>query len=105
MSIEFTVTNQVIEVCPIDGISFGKLNDKATWRIDYKPEATDQQKQAAQSVIDNFVWDAATQQKDAKQQLIDKYKNDPLAKYAFQQYKQANPGSSISDFVTYLMTL
>jgi hypothetical protein len=38
-------------VCPIEGTSVGNINDKATWRIDFKPEATEQQRSNAQSII------------------------------------------------------
>ena len=44
-------------VCPIDGISIGKPNDKTTWLIQFRPEATAPQRAAAQSVVDAFVWD------------------------------------------------
>ena len=37
-------------VCPIDGISIGRKNDKATWRIDFK-ECTEEQKSAALAVV------------------------------------------------------
>jgi hypothetical protein len=39
-----TKLDQLISaVCPIDGISIGRKNDKATWRIDFK-ECTEEQK-------------------------------------------------------------
>lgn len=41
-------------VCPIDGISIGIFDEKNTWRIDYKPEATMDEKNAAQVIVDNF---------------------------------------------------
>ena len=49
---------QLIVVCPIDGISIGRWGDKTTWRVDYRPEATDSQKTAAQVVIADFDPDA-----------------------------------------------
>jgi hypothetical protein len=51
------VTDAVALVAPIQGISIGTANDKTTWRIDFKPEATSAQRIAAQSVLDNFVPD------------------------------------------------
>jgi len=42
-------------VCPIDGVSIGRPDDKTTWRIDFRPEATKAQQQAAQTVVDTFV--------------------------------------------------
>lgn len=46
------IHDAVNAVCPIDGISFANPSDKTSWRVDFKPEATDEQKAAAQSVID-----------------------------------------------------
>jgi hypothetical protein len=44
-------------VCPIIGVSIGKKGDKATWAIDFDSSATQAQKNAAQVVLDAFVWD------------------------------------------------
>lgn len=41
----------VAAVCPIDGVSVGRWNDKATWRIKFAPDATDAQRAAALDVI------------------------------------------------------
>lgn len=38
-------------VCPIDGVSIGKPDDKATWRIDFQEAATKEQRAAAQGII------------------------------------------------------
>jgi hypothetical protein len=45
-------------VCPIVGVSVGKLADKATWRIDFAPEATAEQRTAAQAALQAFDPDA-----------------------------------------------
>lgn len=47
----------IAEVCPIVGVSIGNKDDKSTWRIDFKPEATQPERDAAQAVVDAFVWD------------------------------------------------
>jgi hypothetical protein len=39
---------------PIDGVSIGKPNNKLTWRIDFKPEATKEQKIQAQQILADF---------------------------------------------------
>ena len=44
---------KIAEVCPITEICIGKEDDKTTWRIDYSDDATDDEKTAAQAVIDN----------------------------------------------------
>lgn len=45
---------EIAAVCPIAGISIGTESDKATWKIDFHPEATDAQKAAAQAVVAAF---------------------------------------------------
>lgn len=44
--------NAIEAVAPIYGISIGSESDKTTWKPDYKPEATEAEKAAAQAVID-----------------------------------------------------
>lgn len=46
--------NQIAAVCPIDGVSVGRKNDRATWRIDFRPEATDAQRAAAEAIKAGF---------------------------------------------------
>ena len=46
---------QVKTVCPIHGVSIGRWNDRATWRIDFKDEATKVERAAAQKVLQSFV--------------------------------------------------
>lgn len=41
-------------LAPIHGVSIGRRDDKATWRIDFKDEATDQQKAAASAAFAAF---------------------------------------------------
>ena len=41
-------------VAPIIGISIGRMDDRRTWRIDFAPEATQSQRDAAASVIAAF---------------------------------------------------
>jgi hypothetical protein len=58
-------------VCPIDGVSIGRKDDKATWRIDFKDEATSEQRTAAQAVLDAFDPDYVDPRIAIKQQLSD----------------------------------
>lgn len=53
-SIQAQVDEALRAVCPVDAVSFGKINDKATWVLQFAPTATDPQKAAAQAVIDAF---------------------------------------------------
>ena len=48
-------------VCPIHGVSIGRKDDKTTWRIDFKDEATAEQRASAQAVFDTFDHVAAEQ--------------------------------------------
>ena len=73
----FTLVNTLHEkigtVCPIHGVAIGRLADKSTWRIDFKPEATTQQRADAQAVVAAF--DVAAEEKkltDADQAKKDK---------------------------------
>lgn len=45
------IDSAVRAVCPINGVSIGKLMDKTTWRVDFSEAATDAQKNAAAEVI------------------------------------------------------
>ena len=44
----------VSAVCPVVGVSIGVPVDKQTWRIDFHPEATTQQRANAQAAVDAF---------------------------------------------------
>ena len=62
LSIAGKLDGQIKAVCPIHGVSMGRKNDKATWRIDFNG-ATDAEKAAAQAVVDGF--DPIQEQADA----------------------------------------
>ncbi|MFB6449060.1 hypothetical protein [Bradyrhizobium tunisiense] len=42
---------EIAKVCPIRGVSIGKLTDKETWIVDFDPAASASQRDAAQSAI------------------------------------------------------
>jgi hypothetical protein len=56
MTLETQFDQAVKAVCPISGVSFGNLADKATWVIQFKPEATAQQIADAEAVKDAFIY-------------------------------------------------
>lgn len=39
---------------PIDGVSIGRDDDRLTWRIDFRPEATDEQRSVASRLLETF---------------------------------------------------
>lgn len=41
-------------VCPINGVGIGSKDDKSTWRIDFKDDATAEQRAAARAVLTEF---------------------------------------------------
>ena len=52
--ISSTLFKIINSVCPIEGLSIGDVNDKLTWRIDFRDGATDKQRQDAKDVIATF---------------------------------------------------
>ena len=48
------LTEAIRLVCPIHGVSIVHADDRATWRIDFKDEATTEQRAAAQVVLAGF---------------------------------------------------
>lgn len=57
-------------VCPNEGVSIGRWHDRSTWRVDFRPEATDQQKAAAAEVIATFKLQDAMEDFGAPRVLI-----------------------------------
>lgn len=48
------LNSMISAVCPISGISIGDWNNRLSWRIDFKIEATQQQKDAANAALASF---------------------------------------------------
>ncbi len=44
----------IAAVCPIDGVKIGRVQDRATWDLDPKPEATPQQIAAARELMQRW---------------------------------------------------
>lgn len=45
---------RISAVCPIDGVAVGDEADRSTWRVDYSPSATEEQRGAAAAVVASF---------------------------------------------------
>src|SRR3990167_2340894 len=58
---------EISKICPIYGVSVGKQNDKLTWEINFKPEATQLQEDAARLFVDNFDVDQFVVEEAAKE--------------------------------------
>lgn len=58
-------------VCPIVGVSIGDKDRKETWRVDYKNEATNAQRAAAQDILNSYDFLHA-QNIDLAKSLLDK---------------------------------
>ena len=65
MSRQVSIDEKIKLVCPIAGVSFGKIDDKTTWRISFLDEATQSEREAAQTVIDEY-------------DFLDDYKQDAI---------------------------
>jgi hypothetical protein len=105
MAMQDYIHNMIKEVCPIDGISFGKLDDNSTWRIHFNEKATEEQKQKAKSMLNEFIWNDQHKENDRINQRNDKYKDDLLIKQGYINYKITKPDDSFSDYLNYLETL
>jgi len=46
--------SSIAAVCPVNGVSVGDKIDKRTWRVDFAPEDTVEQRGAARSTISAF---------------------------------------------------
>lgn len=49
-----TLHAAIAAVCPIHGVSIGRKDDKATWRIDFVPGATSGERADAEAVLAAF---------------------------------------------------
>ena len=47
--------NAVAAVCPVEGVSIGRRDDRTSWACQFSEGATDKQRKAAAAVIKNFV--------------------------------------------------
>lgn len=58
------------DVAPIHGVSIQSWDDKSTWRVDFKDEATKEQRDAAQAVVDDFDPDDPKHQPEPERDLL-----------------------------------
>lgn len=60
----------IAAVCPIVGVSIGRIADRSTWRIDFAEEATPAQRAAARNVLSSFDPVAAQRVAEAKLKIL-----------------------------------
>ena len=63
-----SLDSKISAVCPIFGVAIGRKDDKTTWRIDFKEEATSQQRAAAQQVLNDF--DVAAKEEEERRKKL-----------------------------------
>lgn len=105
MALQDYIDGEVQKVCPIHGISFGKLDDRATWKIHFHDEATDEQRAAAQEALMTIEWNDEIAQAQLDAAKVEQYKNDLTMKQGFMQYKIANPDAKFIDYIKYVESL
>lgn len=65
------LTDAIRLVCPLDGISIGKWDDRKTWSIQFKPEATAEQKAAGEKVLAELDLSGVIAPKTAEEKVAD----------------------------------
>ena len=81
-------------VCPIHGVSIGRETDRSTWRIDFKDEATAEQRAAAGDALAAFDPAVPSPEEQREQSLRD----DAIASDLLARLRAATP-TQLSDFV------
>jgi len=54
MTVAAALTEAVARVAPVSGVSIGRMDDRATWRLDFSDGATEAQREAAAGVLASF---------------------------------------------------
>lgn len=99
---ELYIDGEIRKVCPIDGISFGDIEDRQTWTIHFTDDATPEQKKAACECLDKIEWNENTQEAYRKCTRDRDYCDKLLYCNEYLQYKANNPALTFSEFLDYL---
>lgn len=91
MTIAAKLDEAIKAVCPIRGISIGREDDKTTWRINFKDEATDKQRADARAVLEAF------DVEDASAPVIDK-RQAAIEALLAEQAKRADAPQAVKDY-------
>jgi hypothetical protein len=102
MILQAYLDQAIKKICPIHGISFGNLNDKDTWKIHYEENATPEQKDKAEQIINTFVWNDEMEKAQARKQRIEDNKSNLHMKAQYILWKKENPDKNFEDFIDYV---
>ena len=83
--------SSVSSACPIYGVSVGDENDRTTWKYHPMEEASETQKQSAESVIKSFVYIAPTKDEIASADPVLKMVGAAILEAVFDM--KANPAN------------
>jgi hypothetical protein len=89
MTIAASLDAAIRAVAPIVGVSVGRHEDKATWRVDFAPEATQSQRDAAASVIASFDFAATESAERAETAAVDALDRDTRSDALYAALKNA----------------
>jgi len=92
MTITAHLDAAVRAVAPIVGVSVGRIDDKATWRIDFAPEATKEERAAAQQVAASFNVAAAKNAEQAEAAVLDTLKAESRTHPLFEKLPAIDGG-------------
>jgi hypothetical protein len=85
-------------VAPISGVSIGRPDDKSSWRVDFLPQATQAQRDAATSVIASFDVAATENAERAETAAVDALDGETRSDALFAALKNAT-AAEINSFI------
>jgi hypothetical protein len=98
MTIAAKLDAAIRAVAPIVGVSIGRQEDKTAWRVDYAPEATQSQRDAAASVVASFDVAATENAERAETAAVDALEGETRSDALFAALKNAT-GAEINTFI------
>lgn len=103
--LEDILDQEIKKVCPIDGISFGDVNDRSTWKIHPTAQATPEQITAAQAALDSFTYTPELQATYDKTYRDRAAKSDLGIMANFNTALIANPSLTLTQYLDSLEVL
>jgi hypothetical protein len=97
-AISSVLHERVVGVAPIIGVSIGRRDDKSTWRIDFAPEATQTQRDAAAGVVASFDAAAVESAEQAETAAVDALEGETRSDAVFAALRTAT-AAEINTFI------